>query len=76
MGVEERVANVKAVNRRVKRDFLTENHAANTVGPSGHLFPFKRGDVLVSFRAVIVALVLVDTKVEFCSVLYDCFVER
>ena len=41
-----------------------------------NLVTVKLANVLVTFRTVVVALILVQAKIEFCPMLNDCTVER
>ena len=54
---------------------LLQNHTTHTIGRCRYETGVKLTDVLVSVRTEIVALILVESQVEFRSVLDDCAVE-
>ena len=60
----------------LKDDFFPEDHATDTVGGGGYFVAIKRLDILVTHRAVVVALVFVQTQVESGPMLYDTTIER
>ncbi len=74
--VIEGVSDEESVFIMLKDNFFSEYHTTNAVGGGGHLVAIKRLDILVAHGAVVVALILVQTEVESCSMLDDTTVER
>ena len=56
--------------------FLLKHHSTDTIDGCRHFVAIKLAYILVSFRAEIITLILVQAKVELRSMLYDCGVER
>ena len=76
MRFKKRVTDVQAEVVRAEANFLLQQYTANSVCPSRNLVPFETYDVLVTLRAVILTLILVQTKVELCTVLNHRLVKR
>ena len=75
VGIEQGVANVEAEGGGVVGNFLFQQHAAYAIHPSGHFLPLETYYILVTLRAIILALILMQSEVELCAVLDNRFVE-
>ncbi|KXB43264.1 hypothetical protein HMPREF1870_01297 [Bacteroidales bacterium KA00344] len=76
VGIEQRVTNQDAVLIVLKYHFLLHHYSADAVDGGRHLVAIVRADIFVPIRAVVVALILMQTEVESRSVLNDSTVER
>ena len=76
VSVFKRVANQNAVFVVLEEKFLLQNHAADTVNRRRNLVAVEFANVFVPFRAVVVALILVQAQIEFCPVLHHRAVQR
>ena len=75
VGVKQCVTDMDSMDGAFKDDFFFQQYAAYAIGPRGNLFPFKTDDVLVTLGAVVLSLVFVQAKVEFCAMLDDGFIK-
>ena len=76
MCVFECVAYEDSVLIVLENDLFFEDDTSDAIDGCRHFVAVKLPDVLVPFRAVVVALVFVQSEIEFCSMLHDCGVER
>ena len=76
MGILERVADKDTVFVVLEYHFFLQYYTTYTIDGRGNFVTVKLSDVLVTFRTVVVALILVESKIELCSMLDDCHVER
>ena len=75
MGIEQGVADVETEGGGIVGNFLFQQHAAYAIHPSGHFLPLETYYILVTLRAIIFALILMQSEVELCAVLDNRFVE-
>ena len=75
MGVLQGIADEDAVLIGLEDGLSLQHHATHTVDGGGHYVATELMDVLVTLRAEIVALILVESEVELSAVLYDRTVE-
>ena len=75
MGIEQGVADVETEGGGIVGNFLFQQHAAYAIHPSGHFLPLETYYILVTLRAIILALILMQSEVELCAVLDNRFVE-
>ena len=71
MGINECVAYKQAVFIVLEHHFLLQHHTSDTIDGCRNFVTIKFPDVLVALRTEIVALILMETEVEFRSMLYD-----
>ena len=76
MCIHQRVAYKDAVLIMLEHHFLLKQHAAHAINRGRHLVAIELADILMPFRAVIVTLVLVQSKVELRAVLDYCDIQR
>ena len=76
VGIVQSVANEDAILIGLEDGLFPQHHAAHAIRCRRHEAAIKLTDVLVSLRTEVVALILVETQVEFGSVLDDRAVER
>ena len=76
MGFQQGVADEEAIAVCAEHHFLFQQNAADAINPCGNFFPFEADNILMPLGTVVVALVFVQTQIEFGSVLYHRFVER
>ena len=76
VGVDEGVAQQDSVFIVLEHHFFPQQHASHPIQGCGHLVAVKLPDVLVSFGAEVVALVLVQSEVELRSMLNHGDIER
>ena len=76
MGLLQRIANQYAVLISLENGLALQDYATYTIYGGGDEAGVELADVLVSFRTEIVALILVETQVEFGSVLHHCTIKR
>ena len=76
MGIHQCISDQDAILIMLEDHLLLQDHAAHTVGGRRYLAGIKLSNVLVSVRTEIVALILVESQVEFRPVLDDRTVER
>ena len=67
--IHQRVAYKDAVLIMLEHHLLLKQHAAHAINRSRHLVAIELADILMPFGAVIVTLVLVQSKVELRAVL-------
>ena len=60
----------------LEHHFFLEHYTTYTIQCSGHFVTIKFPDILVTFRTEVIALILVKTEVELCSMLYHSSVKR
>jgi hypothetical protein len=76
MGILQGVANKDTVLIGLEDGLTLQDDTSHAVDGGGYYVTRKLTDVLVTLRAEIVALILVESEVELCSVLDDRTVER
>ena len=76
MGIEKRVTNQDAVLKMLKYLLLLQDDTTDTVDCCWKFLPLARANVLVSVGTIDIARILVETKIELCTVLDDGLVER
>ena len=76
MGVDQCIANEDSVLISLEDGLLLQDDTTHAVGGCRNEAGIKLTDVLVSVRTECVALILMETQVEFCSMLNDRTVER
>ena len=76
MGINKRVTYEDTVLIMLEHDFFFKHHATYTINGCGHLVTVELTDILVTFWTKIVALIFMQTKVEFGTMLHHCHVER
>ena len=75
MGINQSVADDDTWLMEHNKAFTSQDHTSHTIGVGGDGFTIKLTDVLVSTGGEGVALILVDAKIELCSMLYDSLIE-
>jgi hypothetical protein len=76
VGILQRVADEDTVLIVVEHHLLFQQDAADAIERGGNNITVKLADVLVTLRAVVVALILVESKIELCTVLNYRTVKR
>ena len=76
MRINERIADKNAVFIVLKHYFPLQNNASNTVDGCRNLDTIKLTDILMTVGTVVITLVFVQTKVEFCTMLNNCNIQR
>ena len=76
VSILQRVANQQPVLMVLEEHLLLQEHAPHPIDGSGDEVAIKLTDVLVPHRAEIVALILVQSEIELCTMLNDRDVER
>jgi hypothetical protein len=72
----QRIADEDTVLIGLEDGLSFQHYATYAINRGGHYVTRKLTDVLVTLRAVVVALILVETEVELSTVLNDRTVER
>ena len=72
MGIHQGVADEDTVLIMLEDDLLLQDDTSHAISCRWHLAGIKLTNVLVSVRTEIVALILMQTQVEFGSMLNDC----
>ena len=75
VGINQSVADDDTWLMEHNKAFTSQDHTSHTIGVGGDGFTIKLTDVLVSTGGKGVALILVDTKIKLCSMLYDSLIE-
>ena len=75
MGLDESVTNEEPVLVMLEDNLFLQKNTSYTIDCCGNFVTVKLTNVLVTLRTEVVALVLVKTEVEFCSMLYDRHIE-
>ena len=76
MGVNKCIADKDAVFIMLEDHLFLQEYTADTIKRGRHFVTIKLTDILMTFGAVVVALILVETEVELSSMLDNCRVER
>ena len=76
MRIFQSVANQQTVFVILEEELLFQNDTAHTIDGGRHLVAVELANVLVTFRAVVVALILVESQIEFCTMLDNCTIQR
>ena len=76
MGIFQCIADEDTVLIMLEHHFFFEDYTTHTIEGGWNFVTVKLSDVLVTFRAEIVALILVEAKIELCSVLDDRHIKR
>ena len=76
VGVNQCVAD-KDTRLALDKDFLLfEHHAAHAINKRRYGVGIKFGNILVTFRLIVVTLIFMQSQIEFVFMLDDCLVER
>ena len=75
MGIHQCVADEDAILIMLEDDFLLQNHATNAIERGRNFVAIKLTNVLVALRTEVVALIFMQTKVEFGTMLHDCHIQ-
>ena len=75
MSIHQRVTYQDAILIMLEDHLFLEDDTTHTIEGSGHFVTIKLTDVLVTLWAVVVALILMQAKVELCTMLYHRHVE-
>lgn len=76
MGLEQRIADVEAIIIRAESNLLLQKDAPDSIDPRRHLVPLERKNVLMTLRAVVLALVFVQAEVKLGAMLNNGLVKR
>ena len=75
VGILQRIAYEDTVLIVLEHHFLLQYYATHAINRGRHYVTAKLADVLMTLRAIIIALILVESEVELCTVLNDRTVE-
>ena len=76
MTVNQRIADQDSIFIMLENYLFLEDHTTHTVKCSRHLIAIKLTNVLVAQRTEVVALVLMQTKIEFSTMLNHRNIQR
>jgi hypothetical protein len=76
MAVKKGITNQEAVFVCLEDYLLLQYHSSHTIDGSWNLVTVKLANVLVTLRAVVVALILVESQIELSTMLNNCNIER
>ena len=75
MGILQRIADEDAVLIVLEHHFLLQYYATHAINRGRHYVTAKLADVLMTLRAEVVALILVESEIELSTVLNHRTVE-
>ena len=76
MSLQKGVSNQYAIFIMLEYYLFLQDNASHSIYSGRHFVTIKFSYILMSFRAVIVALIFMKTKVEFCSMLHNSSIKR
>jgi hypothetical protein len=76
MGIFKRIADEDTVLIVLEYHLFLKDYTTHTIEGGWNFVTVKLSDVLVTFRAEVVALILVKAKIELCPMLDDCHIKR
>ena len=76
MGINEGVANKNTIFVMLEDHLFLKQHTTDTIDGCRDFVAIELANVLMSHRTKVVALILMQAKIKFCSMLYDCNIKR